>query len=53
MKVYLPAILGYVPDKMVRACAAFLEFCYTVRCEVLDDYNIDKLDELLVKFHME
>ena len=53
MKVYLPAILGHVPDKMVRATAAFLEFCYTVRREVLDDNDIDKLDELLAKFHTE
>ena len=53
MKVYLPAILGKVPDKMVRATAAFLEFCYTVRREVLDDHDIDKLDELKVKFHKE
>ncbi|KAL6305520.1 hypothetical protein BKA93DRAFT_816905 [Sparassis latifolia] len=31
MKVYLPAISGLVPPDMVRAIAAFLEFCYLVR----------------------
>ncbi|KAG2133730.1 hypothetical protein DEU56DRAFT_757071 [Suillus clintonianus] len=28
MKVYLPAIEGHVPDDMVRAFRALLEFCY-------------------------
>ncbi|KAF8992148.1 hypothetical protein BDQ17DRAFT_1392882 [Cyathus striatus] len=28
MKVFLPTITGLVPDKMVRALAAFLEICY-------------------------
>ncbi|KAF8469365.1 hypothetical protein DFH94DRAFT_795797 [Russula ochroleuca] len=28
MKVYLPAIAGHVPARMVRAISAFLEFCY-------------------------
>ena len=53
MKVYLPAILGKVPDKMVQATATFLEFCYAVQREVLNDHDIDKLDKLKVKFHKE
>ena len=53
MKVYLPAILGHVPDQMVRAIATFLEFCYLVRHERLDDDDINKLNELLAKFHTE
>ncbi|KAF8489738.1 hypothetical protein JB92DRAFT_3085234 [Gautieria morchelliformis] len=28
MKVYLPAIEGHVPDEMVKAMHAFLDFCY-------------------------
>ncbi|KAH7917121.1 hypothetical protein BV22DRAFT_1108625 [Leucogyrophana mollusca] len=31
MKVYLPAIEGYVPTNAVRAFHAFLDFCYLVR----------------------
>jgi hypothetical protein len=31
MQVYLPAIAGHVPARMVRAISAFLEFCYLVR----------------------
>ncbi|KAL6305518.1 hypothetical protein BKA93DRAFT_816904 [Sparassis latifolia] len=32
MKVYLPAIIDYIPQDMVRAIRAFLEFCYLARC---------------------
>jgi hypothetical protein len=38
---------------MVRAIATFIDFCYIVRREVLDDVDIDKLKELISKFHME
>ncbi|KAM5535294.1 hypothetical protein V8D89_010979 [Ganoderma adspersum] len=31
MKIYLPAISGIVPEDVVRAMAAFLEFCYLAR----------------------
>ncbi|KAG1734391.1 uncharacterized protein EDB91DRAFT_1238421 [Suillus paluster] len=31
MKVYLPAIEGYVPEDVVRTFSAFLKFCYLVR----------------------
>ncbi|KIM51725.1 hypothetical protein SCLCIDRAFT_33233 [Scleroderma citrinum Foug A] len=30
MKVFLPAIVHYVPNQMVQAIAAFLDFCYIV-----------------------
>lgn len=36
---------------MVQAIRYFLEFCYHVRRDVLDDDDLDKLDELLAKFH--
>ena len=53
MKVYLPAIIGYVPQMMVRAIATFIEFCYIVQRPVMDENNLDKLDELLKKYHKE
>ncbi|KAG1907604.1 uncharacterized protein F5891DRAFT_1124515 [Suillus fuscotomentosus] len=37
MKVFLPAIAGHVPDKMVQAISAFLDFCYIVRRSSLDE----------------
>ncbi|KAI6097698.1 hypothetical protein EDD16DRAFT_1697820 [Pisolithus croceorrhizus] len=30
MKVYLPAIAGYVPNEMLQALSAFMDFCYIV-----------------------
>ncbi|KAI0808970.1 hypothetical protein BC629DRAFT_1480632 [Irpex lacteus] len=44
MKVFLPAIVGYVPDRMVSAIRAFLDFCYLARQpfhtrKVLNDMN--------------
>ena len=38
---------------MVRTIGSFIEFCYIVRREVLDDSNIDKLKELIATFHAE
>jgi hypothetical protein len=38
---------------MVRAIGTFIEFCYIVRREVLDDTDIDKLKELITTFHIE
>lgn len=53
MKVFLPAIKGLVPDGMVRAIAAFLEFCYIVRRSQLDTKSLDQLDDALARFHAE
>lgn len=40
IKVYLPAIASLVPDDMVRAIAAFTEFCYITRRSVFTDETI-------------
>ncbi|KIO14690.1 hypothetical protein M404DRAFT_118735 [Pisolithus tinctorius Marx 270] len=40
MKIYLPAITGLVPDTMVHAIAAFLEFCYIAQKSVITCWNI-------------
>ncbi|GLB45564.1 hypothetical protein LshimejAT787_2400220 [Lyophyllum shimeji] len=53
MKVYLPAISGYVPSQMVRALSTFTEFCYLVRRDVLSDNDLQKLDETLAHYHEE
>ena len=39
-QVYLAAITGHVPDgivRTVRTFSAFMEFCYLVRRDVLDE----------------
>ncbi len=51
MQVYLSAIAGHVPDKMVQAIAAFLDFCYFVRRPVIDQQTIHKIEDALNRFH--
>ncbi|KAG6898428.1 hypothetical protein C0992_004139 [Termitomyces sp. T32_za158] len=51
MKVYLPAIAGHVPTKMVEAFKHFLEFCYLVRRSVIDEDNLEAIDIAIYNFH--
>ena len=50
-QVYLPAIQGYVPDTMVKALQAFLDFCYIVQCDVHDTRSLEALEDALDQFH--
>ncbi|KAF8222300.1 hypothetical protein L208DRAFT_1323403, partial [Tricholoma matsutake] len=49
--VYLPAIEGHVPDDMVQAMCAFLEFCYIARHNVHNTNILNALDDALQRFH--
>ncbi|KAJ7698292.1 hypothetical protein B0H17DRAFT_1158368 [Mycena rosella] len=51
MKVYLPAIKGYVPPQMLRAFSAFLEFCYLARRNVLNEASLAEVDAALARYH--
>ncbi|KIK80717.1 hypothetical protein PAXRUDRAFT_15634 [Paxillus rubicundulus Ve08.2h10] len=51
MKVYLPAIEGYIPDDVMRTFRAFFEFCYTVRKDVITEKTLADLDDALSRFH--
>ncbi|EIW82007.1 hypothetical protein CONPUDRAFT_152895 [Coniophora puteana RWD-64-598 SS2] len=51
MKVYLPAIAGFVPVKMVQCLSAFLDFCYIARQNSLSADDLDHLDTALSRFH--
>lgn len=53
MKVFLPAVTGLVPDGMVRAISAFLEFCYLVRRSQIDETVLLKIDIAVTNFHRE
>jgi hypothetical protein len=53
MKVFLPAIKGLMPDRMVQAIAAFLDFCYLVRQSQIDESVLDQIDKALERFHTE
>jgi len=49
--MYLLAIVGYVPDEMVQALCAFLEFCYMTQCNIHDTHSLAALDDALQQFH--
>ncbi|KAI0084245.1 hypothetical protein BDY19DRAFT_987574 [Irpex rosettiformis] len=51
MKVFLPAIAGQVPDRMVQAIRAFLDFCYLAHRGSHTIDTLDKLDAALTRFH--
>ncbi|KIM77450.1 hypothetical protein PILCRDRAFT_76723, partial [Piloderma croceum F 1598] len=51
MKVYLPAIEGHVPNEMMQAIRAFLEFCYIARRDIHDTHSLAALDDALQRFH--
>ncbi|KAJ7750542.1 hypothetical protein B0H16DRAFT_1842627 [Mycena metata] len=51
MKVYLAAIKGLVPNEVVQALAAFLDFCYLVRRADFDEDTLDAVDAAVRKFH--
>lgn len=53
MQVWLPAIAGHVPQQMVRAFAAFLEFCYLVRRDVIDEDTLTEIADALQRYHRE
>ncbi|KAI5993868.1 hypothetical protein EDD15DRAFT_2387937 [Pisolithus albus] len=50
MKVYLPAVADYLPDKMVQAISAFMDFCYIVRQSSLDEGNLAAMKTALSCF---
>ena len=51
--MYLPAIQGHVPRRMVRAIRAFLEFCYIARRNALTEHDLAALEDALHRFHQD
>ncbi|KAG2090117.1 uncharacterized protein F5147DRAFT_748270 [Suillus discolor] len=51
IKVYLPAIEGYVSVEIVRTFRAFLEFCYLVRRNIITEKTLAEIDDALARFH--
>jgi hypothetical protein len=49
--VYLPAITGLVPDDVVRCLRAFLDFCYIVRRNAIDEPAIKEVEDAIARFH--
>ena len=50
MQVFLPAIVGHVPEQMVRALSSFMEFCYLVQRSVIDEDDIVLIKTALQNF---
>ncbi|KAG2132998.1 hypothetical protein DEU56DRAFT_914025 [Suillus clintonianus] len=51
MKVYIPAIVEYVPVQLIECFSSFLDFCYLVRRSELGEDTIDKIVAALQHFH--
>ena len=49
--MYLPAIEGHVPQEMVQALRAFLEFCYIARRDIHDTNSLRELEDALERYH--
>ncbi|KAG2343983.1 hypothetical protein BDR05DRAFT_975684 [Suillus weaverae] len=50
MKVYLPAIEGYVPVDVVHAFQALLKFCYLVHHNVITKKSLSEIEDVLTCF---
>ncbi|EDR05785.1 uncharacterized protein LACBIDRAFT_302506 [Laccaria bicolor S238N-H82] len=51
MKVYLPAISGYVPPEMVQCISAFLDACYIARRADITQESLTTLQMAIERFH--
>jgi len=51
MKVYIPAIKGHIPPGVVCVFNAFLDFCYYVRRNSLNESALASLQDALEHFH--
>ncbi|KAF5332268.1 hypothetical protein D9611_007993 [Ephemerocybe angulata] len=49
--VYLAAIVGYVPDKMIQCLASFLDLCYIFRRNAITASAIEEAKVKLARFH--
>ena len=50
MKVFLPAIVGYVPNEIVKCLHSFLEACYITQHQDINMKALDHLDNVLEEF---
>ncbi|KAF8986642.1 hypothetical protein BDQ17DRAFT_1393636 [Cyathus striatus] len=51
MKVYLTALVGYVPDCMIQCLVAFLDFCYIAHRNSFTPDDLHELEDALAHFH--
>ena len=48
--MYLSAIEGYVPNRMLCAIRVFLEFCYIARHDIITEKTLVELEDALSRF---
>ncbi|KAG2058792.1 hypothetical protein BDR06DRAFT_980193 [Suillus hirtellus] len=51
MKVFIPAIEGHVPQDIVHAFCALLEFCFLVWHNIITEDTINQIEDALACFH--
>ena len=50
-QVYLPALVGHLPDEVIKAFCAFMDFCYLVRRSILNDDSLMEIERALERFY--
>jgi hypothetical protein len=51
LKVYVPAIVGYVPSEMVKAVSTLIDLCYLVQRNVIDETAVAQIQSMLDRFY--
>ena len=51
MKVYLPALKGYVPSDIICTITAFIDVCYIARRNIIDSQCIAQMQDALDRFY--
>ncbi|KAN0129867.1 hypothetical protein V8E53_012339 [Lactarius tabidus] len=51
MKVYVPAIVGYIPSEMVKAVLTLIDLCYLVRHNVINETAVAQIQSMLDQFY--
>jgi len=51
MMVFIPAIEGHIPPGIVCTISTFLDFCYYVRRNSLNESALESLQDALERFH--
>jgi hypothetical protein len=50
-EVYLPALEGHVPSDVIRTFRAFLDFCYLVHRDMINEATLGLIQDALNRFH--
>ncbi|TFY55613.1 hypothetical protein EVJ58_g8134 [Rhodofomes roseus] len=51
LAIFIPAIKGLVPDRVVQCVSAFLDFCYIARRSSHDNESLQEMEDKLAEFH--